>query len=54
MTPLNAIINMSELLLEDRTVQKEHHEYLKIIWSSGKILEYNLQSKITQMQVENQ
>ena len=42
LTPLNAILNMSEMLLDDKTLTKEQEDFMKIIWSSGKLLEYNI------------
>lgn len=54
LTPLNAIINMSEHLLEDEDMTQEHKEYMQVIWSSGKILEYNIQSQLSQMQIEKE
>lgn len=42
LTPLNAILNMSEMLLDDKTLTKEQEDFMKIIWSSGKLLEFNI------------
>ena len=50
LTPLNAILNMSEMLLEGfNNLTSEQREYLQIIWSSGKILEYKIQAQLSQM-----
>ena len=45
LTPLNAILNLAEMLKkcekkEIRIKSNEKLEYLDIIWSSGKIMEY--------------
>ena len=52
LTPLNAVLNMSELLLEDPSLDQELKDMIQIIWSSGKILEHNINSQITQFEIE--
>ena len=52
LTPLNAILNISEILLEDKSISQEQKDSMQIIWSSGKLLEYNIQSQLSQMQIE--
>ena len=52
LTPLNAILNMSEMLLDDQTITNEQRDFMQIIWSSGKMLEFNIQSQLSQMQIE--
>lgn len=47
LTPLNAIINMSEMLIEDEALNREQREQTQVIWSSGKLLEYNIQSQLS-------
>ena len=43
LTPLNAILNVSEMLiLDDAALSTEQKDQLQIIWSSGKLLEYNI------------
>ena len=49
LTPLNAIINMSEMMLLDETMGSEQKDHMQIIWSSGKLLEFNIQSQMSQM-----
>lgn len=54
LTPLNAILNISELLLEDNLFSQEQRDHLQVIWSSGKMLEFNIQSQLSQMQIEQE
>jgi len=51
LTPLNSIINLSEMMLEDEQVSPDLKEMLKIVWSSGKVLEFNIKSQLSQMQI---
>ena len=53
LTPLNAIINITEVMLEDETISKDQQQSLNIIWSSGKLLEYNIQSSLSCMQIKS-
>ena len=53
MTPLNAILNMSEMLLDESSLTPEIKSHMQVIWSSGKLLEFNIQSQLSQMQIEN-
>ena len=43
---------MSEHLLEDPSVEPKTKDLIQIIWSSGKILEHNIKSQITQFEIE--
>ena len=40
------------MLLEDKSINFEQKDYMQIIWSSGKLLEYNIQSQLSQMLIE--
>ena len=55
LTPLNAILNISELVKDEPLVADEPDlkRNLDIIWQSGKILEYNIRSQLTQLQIMN-
>ena len=55
LTPLNAILNISELVRDEPLVSDEPDlkRNLDIIWQSGKMLEYNIRSQLTQLQIMN-
>lgn len=39
---------MSEMLMEDsKNMTEEQKEFIQIVWSSGKLLEYNIQSQLS-------
>ena len=40
------------MLLEDESINLEQKDNIQIIWSSGKLLEYNIQSQLSQMLIE--
>ena len=40
------------MLLEDESINLEQKDYMQIIWSSGTLLEYNIQSQLSQMLIE--
>lgn len=42
LTPLNAILNISEMFLDDETFTQEQKDQMQVIWSSGKLLEFNI------------
>lgn len=44
LTPLNAILNVSSILIESSTLSEPQRQSLQVIWSSGRILELCIQS----------
>ena len=55
LTPLNAILTISEVLLDQPTLpdKEDLDNNLQVIWSSGKILEFNIKSQLSQLQVQS-
>ena len=47
LTPLNSIINMAEIMQDDKKISPENRQFLKVIWSSGKILEFSIKSQLS-------
>lgn len=51
MAPVNAILNLSEILMNTAVashLSKEDRDfYLQVIWSSGKMIQYNVQSQLS-------
>jgi len=41
------------MILEEKEMSAELTDHMRIIWSSGKLLEYNIQSQLSQMQIES-
>ena len=59
LTPLNAIINLADTLRasergELELSKKEKSDNTEIIWCSAKLLEYQVQSQISQLKVHNE
>ena len=53
LTPLNAVLNISDIMIKESGLSPEHVELLKVIWSSGKILEFNIKSQLSQMKIQS-
>ena len=56
LTPLNSIINISQMMREDFEygelfTKSERQEFIQVIWSSGKLLQYYVQSRLSQHQI---
>ena len=48
MAPVNSILTLSEIMMNEAMAadmsKKDHDYYLQVIWSSGKMIQYNVQS----------
>ena len=52
MAPVNSILTLSEIMMNGAMAadlsKKDHDYYLQVIWSSGKMIQYNVQSQLSQ------
>ena len=49
---MNVILNISDMMKNDESLNSDLQSQIQLIWSSGKFLEYNIQCELSQMQIE--